>query len=139
MSLSCPIAACKQCPRGQYQPGTNATTCLFCDSGSFTDQPGQVSCQICQPGTVTNDTTQGAAVLVCCALSHMSLVFAACVQCGIGRSQGLSGQSSCNACTPGTYANVKGMLFCQQCLPGSFGTDPTRGLFNASPLGSARL
>jgi len=110
-----PGTYCEACPLGWSQKDTGQTFCAQCgDSCNGICPEGSVSigssCFPCSPGT----TSLGGRETVCS-------------NCGIGKSQPLSGQKSCDFCEPGKYASEPRQSQCKLCTSGQYMAESGQG------------
>lgn len=110
-----PGTYCEACPLGWSQKDTGQTFCAQCgDSCNGICPEGSVSigsaCFPCSPGT----TSLGGRETVCS-------------NCGIGKSQPLSGQKSCDSCEPGKYASEPRQSQCKLCTSGQYMAESGQG------------
>lgn len=121
------------CPRGKYQHGACASSCIACGVGKY---GGDVAthlvvdeghCQKCSAGKY-QDQAAKTDCLSCTAGkfgSGSQIEAAYCKACAIGRFTSTSAQTTCTACAPGYFAGEEGMstcTLCSACKEGEFFT-----------------
>ena len=89
---------CTACPRGEYQPGRNATTCEKCPLGSYAYETGSPLCTPCQPFSSTD--YRGAKTIGECT-------------CNSGYILEVGEDHTCHHCSAGTYAAT--VTECYEC------------------------
>ena len=110
-----PGTYCEACPLGWSQKDTGQESCEQCTNDCLGVCPkGSIgigsSCFPCSPGT----TSLGGRETVCS-------------NCGIGKSQPLSGQESCDSCEPGKYASEPRQSQCKLCTLGQYMAESGQG------------
>ena len=150
---------CQPCSIGTAQSATGTTSCTGCTTGEFSNSEAQISCtpfSCCGAGTYkfgesaesdgicavcaqgTFKTTTGSCLSACSACgtgkygsaSTPGSLSSHCVNCAVGRFQGLTGQNNgadglsngCAACASGTYTSSTGHSVCTACEDGRYQT-----------------
>ena len=91
-------AACKQCPKGEYQDNEGQAACLPCVPGMYNDVEGQSICKSCDVGKFSNMTNSKA-----------------CYNCVAGKYATSTGTVRCSSCIAGRAGR-----HCDKCKPGLF-------------------
>ncbi len=111
------VAACTNCPPGQYQPASGKSSCLVCPAGTWS-AAGATSCTGCAPGfTSSPESTSVAACSACPAGRTFGTTGSACTACPVNTFSSSPGASSCSACPANSFA-LPGATSCAGCGAG---------------------
>ena len=108
-----------QCPKGQFQTGTDNLDCQNCAKGHFSDTLNAEFCEACEQGTYSNST--GSDTCFYCQPGTFASTTGSvnCTECSAGTYSSATRSSTCSECDKGTFANGTKNTECQDCEPGT--------------------
>jgi hypothetical protein len=139
------VEDCKLCDPGQYQSQTGMSECEACPDSKYQEEKGRAQCVSVPPGYVgakdankfssSDIEDHGNNIIVACETGHYCLGGAGKqIECPLGTSQFLRGQSDCVSCAAHQYQDSKGSTSCKTIEEGFYCTTiekPKSGLSDA--------